>query len=80
MRWTLETFRRRRREAFAWLNATQFFGALNDNVFKALVQMFIIGLAPAANAVPLAAATMIFALPFLFFTSYAGFLADRFSK
>ena len=80
MRWTFDKFRRRRREAFAWLNATQFFGALNDNVFKALVQMFIIGLAVTANAVPLAVATMVFAIPFLVFTSYAGYLADRFSK
>ena len=77
MRWTFDKFRRRRREAFAWLNATQFFGALNDNVFKALVQMFIIGLAVTANAVPLAVATMVFAIPFLVFTSYAGYLADR---
>ena len=59
---------------------SQFFGALNDNVFKALVQMFIIGLAVTANAVPLAVATMVFAIPFLVFTSYAGYLADRFSK
>ncbi|MGI5868402.1 MAG: MFS transporter [Kiritimatiellia bacterium] len=84
MRWTFDKFRRRRREAFAWLNATQFFGALNDNVFKALVQMFILGLTigsgSGASAVPLAVATMLFAIPFLLFTSYAGYLADRFSK
>lgn len=80
MKWSIEKFRRRRREAFSWLNATQFFGALNDNVFKSLVQMFIIGLSIESSAVPLATATMVFALPFLFFTAYAGFLADRFSK
>ncbi len=80
MPWTLETFRRRKKAAFAWMNATQFFGALNDNVFKTLVQMFIIGVVSRTNAVPLAIATIVFALPYLFFTSYAGFLADRFSK
>ncbi len=80
MAWTLDTFRQRKRKAFAWLNATQFFGALNDNIFKTLIQMFLIGMVPRTNAVPLAVATIIFALPYLFFTCYAGFLADRFSK
>lgn len=80
MNFSLANFRKRRKAAFAWLNATQFFGALNDNVFKTLIQMFIIGVASATNAVPLAVATIVFALPYLFFTSYAGFLADRFSK
>ena len=80
MTWTLETFRKRREEAFSWLNATQFFGALNDNIFKALIQMFIIGMIPDTKARTLAVATIVFALPYLFFTSYAGFLADRFSK
>ncbi len=80
MAWTLDTFRQRKKKAFSWLNATQFFGALNDNIFKTLIQMFIIGMVPRTNAVPLAIATIVFALPYLIFTSYAGFLADRFSK
>jgi acyl-[acyl-carrier-protein]-phospholipid O-acyltransferase/long-chain-fatty-acid--[acyl-carrier-protein] ligase len=80
MAWTLNDFRQRKAQAFAWLNATQFFGALNDNVFKMLIQMFLIGLAPGTKSQTLAFATILFALPYLFLTSYAGFLADRFSK
>lgn len=79
---TFRRFRKLRRHSFGWINATQFFGALNDNVFKAYVQMFIIArfANDGGSAVPLAVATIIFSIPFLLFTAYAGFLADRFSK
>lgn len=80
MAWTLRDFRERKAQAFTWLNATQFLGALNDNVFKMLIQMFLIGIAPAAKGKTLATATVLFALPYLFLAAYAGFLADRFSK
>ena len=85
MRFNIDTFRKRKEAAFAWLNATQFFGAMNDNVFKALIQMFIVGLvikteSAAGGAKPVAIATILFALPYLFLSSYGGFLADRFSK
>ncbi len=65
---------------FGWLNATQFFGALNDNLFKMFEQMFLMALFPGAKERLLSLATVLFALPFLFFTAYAGFLADRFNK
>ena len=85
MRFNLDSFRKRKEAAFAWLNATQFFGAMNDNVFKTLIQMFIVGLAiktesQADGAEALAKVTILFALPYLFLSSYGGFLADRFSK
>ena len=66
--------------SFAWLNTTQFFGALNDNFSK---QVLVIALTAGAgmglnNAV--ARTTIVFALPFLLFLPAAGILADRFSK
>jgi len=67
--------------SFCWLNAAQFGGALNDNVFRLLVIFFLIGLkgrdaASATNA----AVGAVFVLPFLLFTPWAGGLADRYSK
>lgn len=67
--------------SFAWLNATQFLGALNDNVFKLLIVFFLIGKYGKDKATDVNTIGMlIFVFPFLFFTPYAGKLADRFSK
>ncbi len=67
--------------SFNWLNATQFLGALNDNLFKLLLILFFIGHAgeDAASRVT-ATAGAIFVVPFLAFSPLAGRLADRFSK
>ena len=75
-----ETLARRKAAAFRWLNATQFLGALNDNLFKGFVTMFLIVLIPQWKGFLLGGATILFAVPFLCFTAYAGFLADRFAK
>ena len=67
--------------SFAWLNATQFLGAFNDNVLKLLIIFFIIGLkGPAMAGVAAAEAGAVFVLPFLLFSPFAGVLADRISK
>ncbi|HIJ67384.1 MAG TPA: MFS transporter [Planctomycetes bacterium] len=66
---------------FRWLNITQFLGALNDNVFKLLIVLFLItlqGTDVASNVTALAGA--VFVVPFLLFSAFAGKLADRFSK
>ena len=76
----IESLRRKREAAFAWLNATQFLGAFNDNLFKGFVTMFLILLIPEWKGFLLGGATILFAIPFLCFTAYAGFLADRFPK
>jgi acyl-[acyl-carrier-protein]-phospholipid O-acyltransferase/long-chain-fatty-acid--[acyl-carrier-protein] ligase len=61
---------------------TQFEGAFNDNALKTLVTFFGLNLALSErmhNAlVPLTAA--LFSLPFILFSMWGGFLADRFSK
>ena len=57
---------------------TQFLGAFNDNVSKiivTLVAMQIYGPVQGASRV-----AIVFILPFLLFSGYAGYLADRFSK
>jgi hypothetical protein len=63
---------------------TQFFGALNDNVFKNALIIFIafkgisiFGLPP-ASVVALGGG--VFILPFFLFSAQAGYLADKFEK
>ncbi len=66
---------------FRWLNVTQFLGALNDNVFKLLIVLFLIALKGtdvASNVT--ASAGAVFVVPFLLFSAFAGKLANRFSK
>lgn len=67
--------------SFYLLNATQFLGALNDNIFKLLVIYFLISIKgqESANTI-LSLAGAIFVIPFLLFSSAAGVLADRISK
>ena len=66
---------------FRWLNATQFFGALNDNMFKFLIIFFLIGIQGAEQAKTIQGiAGIIFVVPFLLFSHAAGVLADRYSK
>jgi acyl-[acyl-carrier-protein]-phospholipid O-acyltransferase/long-chain-fatty-acid--[acyl-carrier-protein] ligase len=67
--------------SFDWHNATQFLGALNDNIFRWLMVLFLIGMLGQDKAAQIGArAAGIFVFPFLLFTPYAGILADRFSK
>lgn len=77
MRWLLHNDFR----SFYFLNATQFLGALNDNIFKLLVIYLLINVkGPAeANSI-LSIAGAVFVIPFLLFSSGAGVLADRVSK
>ncbi len=66
--------------SFAWLNATQFFGALNDNVFKLLVIFFLVDHLGFERKITIGLAAIIFVVPFLLFSHAAGVLADRYSK
>ncbi len=69
------------KHSLAFLNAVQFLGALNDNIYKLAVIFFIIRLEGAQNAnYILSAAGAVFVIPFLLFSSAAGILADRMSK
>ncbi len=68
--------------SFYGMTATQFLGAFNDNVFKQLMLLLAIpiGAAAATKADEQGLAMMVFSLPFILFSGYAGFLSDRFSK
>ena len=59
--------------------ATQFLGAFNDNAFKLLVFLVAQNLLEDSTSF-LAMAGALFTIPFIVFSAYAGFLADRFSK
>src|SRR3954469_20446604 len=69
-------------KGFWSLIITQFQGAFSDNALKQLVIFLILGmnLKPSLHnaVVPLVGA--LFSLPFILFSMYGGFLADRFSK
>ncbi len=68
--------------SFYGMTATQFLGAFNDNLFKQLMLLLAIplGAAAATKADEQGFATMVFSLPFILFSGYAGYLSDRFSK
>ncbi len=67
--------------SFIFLNTTQFLGALNDNIFKLLIIMFLIGSSGSEEASRISAkAQILFVIPFLLFSALAGKMADRFSK
>lgn len=73
-----------RDRSFWGMTVTQFFGAFNDNLFKQLILLLsITAIAGAAesDAEDLQGrATLIFSLPFLLTTGFAGYLSDRFGK
>jgi MFS family permease len=67
--------------SFWCFTATQFFGAYNDNIFKQLVFLLCIDFAmgdPEKDQQFLA--QVLFSAPFILFSGFAGFLADRFRK
>lgn len=71
----------RKAYSFHFLNATQFLGSLNDNIFKLLVAYFLISIKGASSSASILSLTgAIFVLPYLVFSSAAGILADRISK
>jgi len=66
---------------FGYMNTTQFLGAANDNLFKGLMIFLLIGKLGQDKASQVSStAAMLFVIPFLLFTPFAGVLADRFSK
>lgn len=63
---------------FWGITFTQFLGAFNDNVFKQLMLLLavpIAGLAAAEDQQGLA--TIVFSVPFILFSGFAGFLSDK---
>ncbi|OPZ31725.1 MAG: Bifunctional protein Aas [Lentisphaerae bacterium ADurb.BinA184] len=67
---------------FRALLATQFLGAFNDNAFRLVVSLAAVRLMPTpeARSLYVALAGGLMTLPYVLFSTYAGYLADRFSK
>jgi acyl-[acyl-carrier-protein]-phospholipid O-acyltransferase / long-chain-fatty-acid--[acyl-carrier-protein] ligase len=73
-----ETLRHRGLQPFLW---TQFLGAFNDNLFKIVVSMLAVQMVAADRAGrELSVVSVLFILPFLLFSGYAGQIADVCSK
>ncbi len=67
--------------SFLCLNAAQFLGALNDNIYKLLTIFLLIStLGVEKSSSILSAVGALYVIPFLLFSSAAGILADRWSK
>src|SRR5689334_10518053 len=60
---------------------TQFLGAFNDNLYKMVVQLLVLsrGFAAHAEHALLSLASIIFILPGILFSGYAGYFADIYS-
>jgi acyl-[acyl-carrier-protein]-phospholipid O-acyltransferase/long-chain-fatty-acid--[acyl-carrier-protein] ligase len=73
-----DTLRQRGLQPFLW---TQFLGAFNDNLFKIVVTLLAVRAAtPDSAGRQLSLVGVVFILPFLLFSGYAGQLADVYSK
>lgn len=69
------------KHAFGFLNVSQFLSAFNDNLFKFLTIFLLIDIkGVAASNDVLFLIGVAFVMPFLLFSSFAGVLADRYSK
>jgi MFS family permease len=62
------------------MNFTQFFGAFNDNLFKQLVLLICVDYFHETGHDDQPKALLMFALPFVLFSGFAGYLSDRISK
>ena len=66
--------------SFWGLNLTQFFGAFNDNLFKQLVMLDCLDQASQGGRDLQGLGLVLFSIPFIAISGYAGYLSDRFSK
>lgn len=60
--------------------ATQFQGALNDNLYKSVIVFFLAAVTGQGRDMLGAVGTVVMALPFIVFPGFFGVLADRYSK
>src|SRR5882757_8610255 len=67
--------------SFWGMTATQFLGAFNDNLFKQVVLLMCIDFARQEGTRDYQPhAQLLFSLPFILFSGFAGYLSDRISK
>ena len=66
--------------SFWGMTITQFLGAFNDNLFKQLILLLSITVVAGKAEDQQGTAMLVFSLPFLVVTGFAGFLSDRLGK
>lgn len=67
--------------SFRYLNIAQFIGAMNDNIFKLLLAFCFIQIeGPQSSNRILSMAGAVYVLPFILLSTWAGIIADRYSK
>ena len=67
--------------SFVSLTAAQFLGVINDHIFKMVVALFAVGVAAQFEGSSyLSLSSVLFVVPYILFSNYAGRLADRYSK
>jgi acyl-[acyl-carrier-protein]-phospholipid O-acyltransferase/long-chain-fatty-acid--[acyl-carrier-protein] ligase len=66
--------------SFIAMTTTQFLGAFNDNLFKQLVLLICLDVVLAGGHDWQGVAQATFAVPFVLFSGFAGWLSDRYSK
>jgi len=66
-----------RDSSFWGMTVTQFLGAFNDNLFKQIILLLALKVAAQDRQWE---AMFVFSAPFVIFSGYAGYLADRYSK
>jgi acyl-[acyl-carrier-protein]-phospholipid O-acyltransferase/long-chain-fatty-acid--[acyl-carrier-protein] ligase len=68
--------------SFKALITSQFFGAFNDNAFKIMISLLVLKWLPTQNAAAhfLSLVGALFIMPFILFSPFAGYFADRFRK
>ncbi len=72
-----------RDRSFWGMVCTQFLGAFNDNLYKQLMLLLSIPVVITASSLQRDqqdVATIVFSVPFVLFSGFAGFLSDRYSK
>lgn len=71
-----------RPSGFSRLLGAQFCGAFNDNLYKMIVSLLVVEpvVGQTADATYLSLSGLVFILPYLLFSGYAGQLADRINK
>ncbi len=66
---------------FSFYLVTQSLGAFNDNLFKMLLQLYVLqALSEQSARGVISDAAFVFTIPFVLFGPWAGYLADRYSK
>lgn len=69
------------RRGFLAFLTTESLGAFNDNLFKMLLQLFVLQFLKVPNTEAIISlSSLVFTLPFVLFGPWSGYLADRYSK